>query len=133
PQFGVGRALFAQQRTHGGAHGGDHGLELIARRRCLEVLDHLGLQAGMVEEGEHVARGATGGVVVDLEHGSQAQSKRVEGLSSMTLRQRLPTKQNSAHHQNSDRSAFPLKSAYFVKRVLIDSTKVIFSPALEAF
>ena len=31
----------------------------------------------------------------------------------------------STHHQNSGRSARPLKSAYLEKQVLIDSTKVI--------
>jgi hypothetical protein len=34
-------------------------------------------------------------------------------------------KTNRIHHQNSDRVARPLKSAYLEKPVLIDSTKVI--------
>src|SRR5690606_16710712 len=36
---------------------------------------------------------------------------------------------NSIHHQNSERAARPLKSAYFLKQVRIDSVNVMMLPS----
>src|ERR1022692_133373 len=40
----------------------------------------------------------------------------------------LTRKMNSVYHQNSGRFARPLKSAYFAKQVLIESTKFMIAP-----
>src|SRR5271166_3095144 len=66
----IRRTLLAQKRADRNAHRRDLLFEPRAARRVLEVLDDDQLLAARADHGEHVARRATLGVVVDCDgHG----------------------------------------------------------------
>lgn len=64
-QFGERGAFFAQDFANAQAHGAEELAYLGGAGGCLEVLDDHRFDAAVADEGQGVARGATGGVVVD--------------------------------------------------------------------
>ena len=71
----VRAAFLTQQRSNGDAHVGNQSLQLGAGRRRLEIFDDRGLDTGVADEVERVARRAARGIVIDRDgrHGSGPQ------------------------------------------------------------
>ena len=76
----IGRPLFPDDRTHGQLHCGNEFVQPLPRRWCLEVLDDLGLDAGVPDDGERVARRAALRVVIDRDLGHVCSLKPWELL-----------------------------------------------------
>src|SRR5258708_2631180 len=64
-EFGVGRALLAQQCANRDSHRLDQFDQPRPARRILQIFDHLWLLAALADHGERVARSAAIGIVID--------------------------------------------------------------------
>ena len=62
----IGRSLLTQQVTRGNAHRLEQLDEPLARRRVLQIFDNNWLFAALADHRQRVARGPTGGVVIDV-------------------------------------------------------------------
>ncbi|GCD60836.1 hypothetical protein NBRC3280_3390 [Acetobacter pasteurianus NBRC 3280] len=60
-----GRALFPQDRAHRNAHTGDQIDQFRTAGRRFQIFDGRGLDPGIADQCQHVARRAAGRVVVD--------------------------------------------------------------------
>ena len=65
PEFGVGRALFAQQRANRNSHRLDQFDQPRTVRRVFQIFDHLRLLAALPDHRQRVARRAAVGIVID--------------------------------------------------------------------
>ena len=71
-EFGIRRALLAQHAANRHAHAADEVGQPVAAGRRLQVLDDLRLDAGVADQGQRVAGGAAGGIVIDGDTGHDA-------------------------------------------------------------